>query len=56
MNLDFLSLVDLLMEQMLAFSELGSELDQHQQELTLESRALTNLSVEFLFPSFLTLL
>ena len=53
-NLDSASLADLLMEQMLAFSEIGSKLDQHQSEPPLEFHVLTKFSVEFLFPSSLT--
>ena len=53
-NLDFTALGDLLMGQMLAFSEIVSTMDQHLWEPPLEFHVLTNFSVEFHFPPSLT--
>ena len=53
-NLDPTALEDLLMEQMLAFSKIGSTMDQHLWEPPLEFHVLTNFSVEFHFPPSLT--
>ena len=53
-NLDSTALEDLLTEQMLAFSEIGSMMDQHLWEPPLEFHVLINFSVEFPFPPSLT--
>ena len=53
-NLDFASLEDHLVEQMQAFSEIESMMDQHQRELPLTFHVLISLSVERLFLLSLT--